>query len=157
MKLRPIGVVAVAALAGSAVFLSACTAADADPDQHSGSDLIETAREAATLPRDESPVPEEGGWMKSEELELRLPVALAEVDEFLEYPDEESRQRVYRFAETAEFDHYGLFEDGMEYQFVLDHWACEWIRYARDSAFAGDTDGVIRAGTNLMQRIEFPG
>jgi len=83
--------------------------------------------------------------------------ATEELDQYLDFPSEEAKAAVIVAAKNAEFDYYGLYAGGSEYNFALDLWTCQWAAFAREAADRGDRDSVIIAGKNLAQRITFPG
>lgn len=109
------------------------------------------------VPEAERVPAEERDWSTSKELEPKLLAAFNKVDQLLEFPDEDSRERARTIVATMGLDPTGAYENGIADQYVLDTWECEWVAYAMAAADAGDREGIIRAGENMIQRIEVPG
>lgn len=108
-------------------------------------------------PRDEWAVPDDGNWMKSEQLQDEVIASFVALDGTLTYPNETSKERARNSHFNATYDKYGLFEDGLQDSLVIDVWTCEWAGFARESSIAGDKEGVISAGHQLIGMIDLPG
>lgn len=108
-------------------------------------------------PRDEWPVPDDGKWMKSEQLRDEVTASFAAFDGVLTYPSEASKERARNYHFNATYDKNGLFEEGLQNALVIDVWTCEWAGFAREASIAGETAGVISAGRQLIGMIDLPG
>lgn len=148
-KLVIVGV-ALAVLAGGA-FAANVAASQQDTSKPQDSES------QASEPRGEQQLAAEDRWMTGQEMSDSVPAAFAELDAYIEYPNAESRAEIQQMLSRMVSDDKGMYEEGLQYQFVLDNWTCAWAAHARDAADGGDAAEVVRAGEQLMTRLDVPG